>query len=41
MIAFEEERVGELVIHSPPVNILTLVLMPFTFLPGDGVGGKI
>jgi len=41
MIAFEEKRVGELVIHAPPINILALFLIPFTILPSEGLGERI
>jgi hypothetical protein len=33
MIAFTEDRLGELVIHSPPVNLMTIVMLPFTIIP--------
>jgi len=33
MIAFLEDRLGELVVHSPPMNIFTLVMLPFTLIP--------
>ena len=33
MIAFSEKRLGELVIHSPPVNLMCLAILPFTIIP--------
>lgn len=38
MIAFEEERFGELVVHAPPYNILCVLMVPFAFLPGEVMG---
>lgn len=34
MIAFSEDRLGELVVHSPPMNIFSLIILPFTII-GD------
>ena len=33
MIAFTETRLGEIVIHAPPVNLFTLMMLPFTIIP--------
>jgi hypothetical protein len=33
MIAFTEARLGEIVIHAPPVNLFTLIMLPFTIIP--------
>lgn len=35
MIAFEEERFGEIVIHTPPLNVIALLMVPFSFIPGE------
>jgi hypothetical protein len=32
MIAFEEECVGEMVLHAPPLNLLSTLLVPFSLL---------
>jgi len=31
MIAFEEESLGEIVIHPPPINLLCILIIPFIF----------
>lgn len=33
MIAFEEERMGEMVVHAPPLNVLSTLMVPFSFIP--------
>lgn len=35
MIAFNEDRLGELVVHSPPMNMFALVMLPFTIIPDE------
>lgn len=38
MIAYTEKSYGELVLHAPPINILTIIMLPFvpfpTIMPG-------
>ena len=41
MIAFQEERLGEFVIHSPPVNLMCLIMLPFTIIPDSIVDGVV
>ena len=41
MIAFEEENFGELVVHAPPLNILCLVMVPFSIIPASNVMSKV
>lgn len=38
MIAFQEKRIGDLVLHAPPINVLTLLLVPLAFLSSDPQG---
>ena len=40
MIAFKDKRVGDLVLHAPPINALALLLVPLTFLSSKGSTGK-
>jgi len=35
MIAFEEEHYGEMVVHAPPLNTLSLLMVPFCFIPNQ------
>lgn len=42
MIAFEEECVGEMVLHAPPLNLLSTLLVPFSLLiPRRSIMAKI
>ena len=34
MIAFEDERIGELMVHSPPLNVFSLLMLPTLAVPG-------
>lgn len=33
MIAFQDDRIGELMIHSPPLNFFSLLMLPTLFVP--------
>lgn len=33
MIAFDEKDYGELVVHSPPLNVFCILMVPFTVFP--------
>jgi hypothetical protein len=33
MIAFQDKSYGELVLHAPPINLICILMLPFTLIP--------
>jgi len=33
MIAFSDEKLGEIVVHPPPINVSVILILPFLLLP--------